>query len=85
MWPTTLLDFYLGKLDSARIREAAREGPPADKAKRECEAEFYLADAAVHAGEVGPGRHQLEAVTLNCRRHDVVYGAARAELRLPVR
>jgi lipoprotein NlpI len=81
VWPKALLDLYLGKLDADSVRSAAAEGPPKDRARRTCEAEFYLAEFAVHSGELSTGRRLLEEVSSRCRQYSALYSAAQAELR----
>ena len=80
-WPKALLDLYLGKLDADGVRSAAAEGSPKDRARRKCEAEFYLAEFAVHNGELSKGRRLLEEVSSQCRQYSALYSAAQAELR----
>lgn len=81
IWPSQLLDFYLGKLDANQIRQAAQVGPASEHAKRICEAEFFLAEANVHTIERSQAKKQLQTVSETCRPYDVVYGAALAELK----
>ena len=81
-WPTALLDYYLGTMDSEQVRAVALNGPAREKEKRICEAEFYLGEFAVHKGQPTVARTLLEAVLAGCRPYDVVYSAAVAELKL---
>jgi lipoprotein NlpI len=81
-WPSQMLDYYLGNLDSNQIRQSARLGPLGDPAKkRACEAEFFLAESNVHKADTSVARKQLQSVIEKCKPYDVVYGAALAELK----
>ncbi len=80
-WPSHLLDYYIGKLDSNQIREAAQVGFLGERSKRACEAAFFLAESEVHRGEKSTARKKLQTVTDTCKQYDVVYGAALAELK----
>lgn len=80
VWPRALVDYYLGVSDAERVRSAAQGGPPQEKAKRTCEAEFHIGEFEAHNGDPGEARKLLEAVVAKCRPYDVVYSSARAEL-----
>lgn len=81
-WPSHMLDYYLGKLNADQIRQAAQLGPPAEYAKRNCEAEFFLAESSAHTAERSRSRKQLQIVSETCKPYDVVYSAALAEMKL---
>ena len=82
MWPAQVLDYYLGTVDSGQVRAASRVGSAPERAKRSCEADFFLSEFAVHAGQVDQARELLKGVVTGCKLFDVVYSAALAELNL---
>lgn len=82
LWPTALLDYYLGRASAEQIRVAAQEGPDPESVKRRCEADYFLGEFDFHNGRIAEARALLEGVKTRCRLHDVVYGAAVAELAL---
>ena len=48
-WPTPVIDFYLGRTDSAQMLAAARAAQAGDDQSQVCEAHFYLGeDALLH-------------------------------------
>lgn len=82
IWPTSLLDYYLGIIDSARIRAAARVGPAREQGKRTCEADFFLSESIAHTSQPNEARKLLQDIIEECKAYDVVYGGAVAELKL---
>lgn len=82
VWPTPVLDFYLGSVDAERLRALAVNGDQIGKEKRSCEADFFIGEYTLHNGNPQDARQILERVVAQCRAHDLVYGAAVAELRL---
>jgi lipoprotein NlpI len=85
-WLTALLDLYLGKLDADSVRTAALDELSNDRMERKCELDFYLAEFAVQSGPSTEARRLLEAVSSECKEHEVLYTFAQAELRfLPKR
>ncbi|MCS6325592.1 MAG: tetratricopeptide repeat protein, partial [Nitrospira sp.] len=82
MWPAPMLEYYLDAVDSGQVQAASRIGSGQDQAKRACEAEFFLSESIVHAGQVDQARERLKSVVAGCKLYDVVYSAALAELNL---
>lgn len=82
IWPTAVLDFYLGTMNGDQLRAAVPAGPPRDRDKWTCEAEFFVGEFQAHKGDRNEARKILERVVSTCRPHDLIYGAAVAELRL---
>lgn len=81
-WPGAILDMYLGLLNGDRVKAAAQLGANRNKAKRDCEAGFFLGELAVHNGQIEQARNTLREVTLNCGPAETVYSAAVAEVKL---
>lgn len=82
LWPTQLLDYYLGRASVEQVRAASQLGASGELLKRTCEADFFVGEFAGHNGRTTDARTLLEGVKSRCRPHDVVYGAAVAELAL---
>lgn len=86
VWPGALLDMYLGLLDMEKVTAAAEQGGTTEKAKRDCETRFFLADLAAHTGQTERARDAFQEVATKCGPAEVVYSAALAEgKRLPKR
>lgn len=82
IWPGAMLDRYLGLLDGDQVRVAAQQGTNREKAKRDCEASFFLGELAVHNGQIQQARNALREVTSGCGPAETVYSAAVAEAKL---
>lgn len=80
-WPGAVLDLYLGKVDTGRLRQLAEESDAPQAAKRLCEADFYIGEFLTHNDKTPDGRQILQSVMARCRPADVVFSAARSELR----
>ena len=85
IWPTPVLDLYLGSIAPEGIRALALEGDQFGKDKRSCEATFFIGEYTIHNGNSQQGRALLERVVNQCHAYEVVYAAAVAELRLIAR
>lgn len=79
-WPSAVLDLYLGKVDTRRVRQLAEEGDAPQAARRLCEANFYIGEFLTNNGNTPDGRQVLQTVVAKCRPSDVVFSAASAEL-----
>jgi lipoprotein NlpI len=81
-WPSVMLDFYLGALDAEGVRAAAQQGNSAGQAKRDCEANYFLGEFALHNNQPERARYLLHEVTTSCGPDEVVFSAALAESKL---
>ncbi|MFH1344086.1 MAG: tetratricopeptide repeat protein [Pseudomonadota bacterium] len=79
-WPGAVLDLYLGKVDTGRLRQLAEEGDVPQAARRICEADFYIGEFLTHNSQTPDARKILQSVMAKCSPADVVFSAASAEL-----
>ena len=83
VWPGALLDYYLGTSSSDDVRKSAASATPQRRERFVWEANFFIGEPRIHdVAAASDARKLLERVTSECKAHDVIYGAALAELRL---
>ena len=82
VWPGAVLDLYLGALMPTEMLAKAQEGAEHDSERRLCEAQFYVADYGIHRGATNEALDIMKGVVSRCRSFALVYGSARAEIRL---
>ena len=82
VWPSTVLDLYVGTRSVEDVLAAAQKGRLAEKAERDCEAKFFIGEFAFHRGEIRQAREAFSEVISTCGPQEGVYGAAIAESKL---
>jgi lipoprotein NlpI len=90
-WPGPAVVFFLGQAKAEEVTAAADRGSKAERLQQDCEAGFYLGEAALLQGDRSAAEAQFRKVLTDCDlyRSNYVYfsrayGAAAAELkRLP--
>lgn len=81
LWPSTVVDLYLGTSNGEQIVSAALATKD-ETGKHACEADFFVGDYEGHRGDSIKSRELLERVVTKCRAFDAVYSAAQSELHL---
>jgi lipoprotein NlpI len=82
VWPSPLLDLYLGAANRESVLAAAQSGRITEKIRRSCEARFFIGEFELHKGEIQRARETLWDVVSTCGPQEGVYGAAVAERKL---
>jgi lipoprotein NlpI len=79
-WPGPVIEFYRGKISADDVLAAARAGDEKTQRDQRCEADFYLGEHAVLAGDKDEARRLLSEAVSNCDRRFIEYAGAKAEL-----
>ncbi|MDL2354447.1 MAG: retroviral-like aspartic protease family protein [Pseudomonadota bacterium] len=66
-WPVPVADFYLGRIDAARLRALAA-GAPAQAAAQDCEAQLFVAELAGAQGDRSAAKALTAARRRDCPR-----------------
>lgn len=83
-WPGPVFRFYAGDLTAEDLFQAVQSGPEAQRDDRLCEASYYVAEAALAAGETSVARQHLRTAVDICGYSFSERGGALSELkRLP--
>lgn len=81
IWPSTVVDLYLGRSNAEQIVAAALAIKD-DTGKHVCEADFFVGDYEGHRGDSMKSKALLDRVVAKCRAFDALYSAAQSELHL---
>ncbi len=79
-WPGPVVDFYRGKAGADDVFTVARAGDAKTQRDQICEADFYLGEHALLAGDKDKGRDLLQQAAGSCDRRFIEYAGAKAEL-----
>ncbi|MDJ0944188.1 MAG: tetratricopeptide repeat protein [Kiloniellales bacterium] len=79
-WPAPVLALLEGRLEEPALLELARDGDPGRAALRETEAQFFLAQRDLLAGEPGPAEARLRGILESGPGDSAAHQGARAEL-----
>lgn len=82
IWPSAVLDLYVGTQNKENVLAAAQKGRVDNKAERECEVRFFLGEFSLHNGGGQQAREALQEVLSSCGPEEGVYSAAIAESKL---
>lgn len=81
-WPGAMLDMYLGLVTADKVKGASQQGTNVERSKRQCEANFFLGELALHSGQVQRARDAFREVMSRCGPAEAIYSAAVAEAKL---
>ena len=79
-WPGPVIDFFLGKSSADQVLSAAQVGDTKTQHDQQCEADFYLGEHALLAGDKDEGKHLLGEAAGSCDHRFIEYAGAKAEL-----
>jgi lipoprotein NlpI len=79
-WPGPVVQFYRGTMDEDDLLSAAREGDAKARHDQQCEADFYLGEHALLAGDKDKGSRLLTEAANTCDHRFIEYLGAKAEL-----
>jgi lipoprotein NlpI len=79
-WPGPVIEFYRGRIGAEDVLSAARTGDPKAQRDQGCEADFYLGEHALLAGDKDEARRRLSAAVDTCDRRFIEYAGARTEM-----
>jgi lipoprotein NlpI len=79
-WPGPVIEFYRGKMSPDDLLAAARTGDAKTQRDQQCEADFYLGEHALFAGNKDEARRLLGEAADNCDRRFIEYAGAKTEL-----
>jgi lipoprotein NlpI len=79
-WPGAVIEFYRGRLAANDVLAAAGMGDAKTQHDQRCEADFYLGEHALLAGDKDKSRELLQAAVDSCDRRFIEYAGAKAEL-----
>lgn len=83
-WPGPVLKLYLGRLTPEAVHEAAGHDDAAIQKNQNCEADFYVGEWHLLAGDTADAKSLLQRAAANCPPDFVEFDMAAAELkRLP--
>lgn len=82
VWPSAVLNLYIGSQSMEDVLAAAQKGRPVEKAERVCEAKFFIGEFAFHKSEMRQAREAFSEVISTCGPQEGIYGAAVAESKL---
>jgi lipoprotein NlpI len=80
-WPLPLIEFYLGRIERNAVFAAASSPDTKERNERLCEANLFVAEWQLLAGDEAGARPLLDAAVRSCPRTFVEYNAAIAELK----
>jgi lipoprotein NlpI len=78
-WPAPVVDLFLGRVDAAALRRAARGPDAKTAAERACEADFYIGERALLNGDAGQARRLFQSAIDTCPHNFDEYHGALAE------
>lgn len=79
-WPRPLIDFSLGELTEAEVRDAALHPSPQTTTEQQCEVDFYLGIWALADGARDKAIALLRTAAKICPKYFIELGAAKAML-----
>ena len=79
-WPGPVIELYRGKISRDDMLAAAKTGDEKAQRDQQCEADFYLGEHALLAGNKDEAGRLLGDAVSNCDRRFIEYAGAKAEL-----
>jgi lipoprotein NlpI len=79
-WPQPVIHLYTGKLDETQLFAAAQDPDEKKKRDQECEANYYVAQKRLLAGNKDGARELLKKASADCPRDFIEYNSAVSDL-----
>jgi lipoprotein NlpI len=80
-WPTAVFEYYLGKIDETSLYAATEAAEETLRSDRQCQANFYIAEAKLLKGAKDDAISRLQAAKSQCAPNTAFFHGASAELK----
>ncbi|NTZ86059.1 tetratricopeptide repeat protein [Burkholderia metallica] len=80
-WPRPVIDFFLSRIDADQLRAAAAKGDAEAPGTHQCEAETYIGEMNMQAGNVEEAARNFETAVSLCPISWAEYDLAKFELK----